>query len=111
MIPAKNPPRPGPHRLAWGKKRWYNVHKDGRRSREQYKTRAEALAAYRHSSSVAYTASCPKCHRTLKLAMSPKVSAVRLMHVFTIAHRLARPKCQSGLLLLPMLAKLKRSVQ
>jgi hypothetical protein len=45
MIP--NPPRPGPHRYAWGPFPWYLVFSDGGRTVKRWRTRREAAQAYK----------------------------------------------------------------
>jgi hypothetical protein len=46
-FPYRNPPRPGPHRAAWGKKPWYIVMPSGKRLRQHFRTKREATEAYR----------------------------------------------------------------
>jgi hypothetical protein len=43
-----NPPRPGPHRAAWGAKPWYIVFKNGRRYYKRFRTRREAAREYKY---------------------------------------------------------------
>ena len=42
-----NPPRPGPHRYAWGPFPWYIVFRDGGHTRRRFKTKREAAEWYR----------------------------------------------------------------
>jgi hypothetical protein len=56
---------------------------------------------------LAYTAACPVCQVELLVRLGRKASATTVLLHLTKRHRIERPKCPSGYLLLPMLSKFR----